>query len=263
MGKFFLNLTMHKRLRVTGLFLLFHLFCFSQKEDTIVRGVKIDFNYSLSIFPAEWQASPVNAHGEAMDRREIQRAKMVMNRALSKYPQDMLEKNLRSIHFLGMMKFFDVPYGGTNSNSAIYLVNNGKALGYTSRYLEQTFHHEFSSILLRNYSQYIDTNAWKSNNATGFTYNDPENGVGAIRNNESSQDLDSFICEKGLLTQYATSSIENDFNTFAQNLFLPERDFWKYVDQYPGIKNKVEIMISFYNRISPVFTETYFRNMRD
>ena len=157
------------------------------------------------------------------------------------------------------MKFYDVGYGGTNSTDALYLTNSGTVAGYSDLYLEQTFHHEYSSILYRNYPSFIDEEAWKEVNITGFDYNDPENGVGAIRNNESSQDLDTALCKKGFLTQYSLSGIENDINTFAQNIFSPSAGFWKIVDQYPRIKNKVKLLIDFYKKIDPLFTNEYFK----
>ncbi|MEI9810500.1 MAG: hypothetical protein WDO16_22970 [Bacteroidota bacterium] len=89
----------------------------------------------------------------------------------------------------------------------------------------------------------------------------PENGVGAIRNNQSSQDLDTLLCQKGVLTQYGGSSIENDVNTFAQNLFRPDENFWAYVDRFPRIREKTTLLIQFYTKINPMFTEAYFRKM--
>jgi len=109
------------------------------------------------------------------------------------------------------------------------------------------------------FSLLMDTIAWKKRNMAGFDSNDPEAGVGAIRNNESSQTLDSVLCRKGFLTQYAYSGLENDVNTVAQNLFKPEADFWVYVDKYPRIRQKIKLLIAFYNKIDPAFTETYFR----
>jgi len=232
---------------------------FSQQQDTTISGIKVGFRYSISIFPPEWQVAPISAKGEPMDVKEIPRMKKVMTLALAKYPQRVLSDNLLAVHFLKVMKFFNVSYGGTNSNDVIYLVNNGKLEGYTDEYLEQTFHHELSSILLRNFADLLDTTAWKKNNEPGFEYNDPENGVGAIRNNQSSQELDTNWCEKGILTQYASSSIENDVNTIAQNLFCPDADFWKYTDRYPRLKEKVKMLIAFYSRLHPLLTEDYFR----
>ena len=231
------------------------------ENDTTIKGVLVSFNYSPAIFPELWQPSPINAGGETIAVGEMQRCKAIMLKALSKYPMAALEKDLKVVYFLKTMKFYDVGYGGTNSTDALYLTNNGVPLGYTDLYLEQTFHHEYSSILYRNYSSFMDEKDWKKANVAGFDYSDPENGVGAIRNNQSSQDLDTALCKKGFLTQYSLSGIENDINTFAQNIFSPSAGFWEIVDKYPRIKKKVKILTDFYNKIDDLFTDDYFKKL--
>lgn len=229
--------------------------------DTTLKGVSVNFRYSVSIFPGSWQVAPINAQGKQIAASEIERSKLVMTKAFSKYPAALLQKELQAVYLLTSMKFYDVEYGGTNSTDALYLTNNGISMGYTDLYLEQTFHHEFSSILYRNHPLFLDESAWIQTNMPRITYNDPENGVGAIRNKQSSQDLDTNLCKKGFLTQYALSGMENDINTFAQNIFSPYPGFWAIVDKYPRINKKAKLLIAFYNKIDPQFTETYFRNL--
>lgn len=228
--------------------------------DTSIRGVEVYFNAGTTdAFPASWQTAPTNAASSPISKSEINRSKTVMVASLEKYPHGLLDLTLNAVYFFKDMSFFNVGFGGTNSTDAVYLTNDGETNGYTDFYLEQTFHHEYSSILFRDYPSYLDTNAWKKANIAGFDYNDPEAGVGAIRNNESSQGLDSLLCSKGFLTQYAYSSMENDINTIAQNLFVPEENFWTYADKYPRIKQKVKLLIAFYGKLDKRFTETYFR----
>ena len=229
--------------------------------DTVVRSVAINFQYNKLIFPDSWQRSPINADGGQIDELEIPRCKKVLITALRKYPLSLLQEELQSVYFVKWMKFYNVGYGGTNSIDALYLTDNGVDMGYTELYLEQTFHHEFSSILYRNHPSLLNEKAWLSANMAGFKYNDPESGVGAIRNNQSSQELDTNLCVKGFLTQYSQSGMENDINTFAQNVFCPTQEFWTLVDNYPRIALKFSLMIIFYNSINPVFTETYFRRL--
>ncbi len=241
-------------------FLLLPLFS-QANRDTLIRGVNASFSYSKNIFPVEWQNVPISAKAEPIGAGEINRSKIITIRALGKYPADMLQLNLKAVYWLKKMSFYDVGYGGTNSSDAVYLTNDGVNMGYTERYLEQTFHHEFSSILYRNYFALFDTSAWKTANTNGFDYNDPEDGVGAIRNNASSQDLDTLLCKRGMLTQYALSSMENDVNTFAQNLFCPSEGFWDIVDRFPRVRKKLSLLVNFYSKINPSFTEQYFRNI--
>ena len=93
--------------------------------DTIYRKVRIEFNYSPSIFPAEWQQSPINAAGEMIDNLEVSRSLMVTVKALEKYPIEMLSLNLRAVFWLKKMSFYSVGYGGTNATYALYLTNDG------------------------------------------------------------------------------------------------------------------------------------------
>jgi hypothetical protein len=229
--------------------------------DTTIRGIRIGFSYSSTIFPSSWKSSPISAAGKPIATDEIARSKSIMARALAKYPVNALIKDLRVVYFVKSMTFYDVGYGGTNATDALYLSNNGSSQGYTDLYLEQTFHHEYSSILYRNHPSWFNEKGWLAANNPGFDYNDPENGVGAIRKNQSSQDLDTALCNKGFLTQYSLSGIENDLNTFAQNLFSPSPGFWKIVDEYPRIARKLKLLIEFYNRLDPLFTEKYFRKL--
>jgi hypothetical protein len=249
-----------KSLLTTVLFFIgLPVFSRVENNDTTIRGVQIGFSYTNTIFPEAWQVSPISANGQPISVSEIRRSKDVMIKALGKYPIGALSKNLKWVYFLKSMKFYDVGYGGTNSTDALYLTNNGSAKGYTDLYLEQTFHHEYSSILFRRYPRYFNESGWKNANFSGFDYNDPENGVGAIRNNQSSQDLDTALCSKGFLTQYSLSGLENDINTFAQNIFSPSEGFWELVDKYPRIYKKTKLLIDFYNKIDALFTEDYFR----
>lgn len=239
------------------------VFANNNPADTTIKGVRVRFAYSTAIFPESWQPAPINAWGEQIASSEIQRCKMMMIKALSKYPVNALKNELTVVYFLKSMKFYNVGYGGTNSTDALYLTNDGASMGYSELYLEQTFHHEYSSILYRKHPTYFDEEGWKKANIAGFDYNDPENGVGAIRNNESSQDLDTALCKKGFLTQYSLSGMENDINTFAQNIFSPSLGFWEIADRYPRINKKMKLFVAFYNKINPLFTEDYFRKLSE
>jgi len=250
---------MNSRQFIVAISLFLPTVLFSQTEDTTIQQVKVVFEYSADIFPDDWRNERIDAQGQQIAIEEISRSKQVAIKALNKYSTTLLSYNLKGLYFLKSMKFFGVSFGGTNSSDALYLTNNGITLGYTDAYIEQTFHHEFSSILFRNYARFFDTTAWKKANDPSFDYNDPESGVGAIRNGRSSQVLDTSLAKYGFITEYAMSSLENDLNTLAQNLFLPEQSFWNIVDKYPKIKTKIQLLIAFYNKLDDRYTERYFR----
>ena len=228
-----------------------------QGENTNIKGISIQFSYSPSIFPGSWLTTDIAATGTPISSTEISRAKKIISAALAKYPDTVLHTELSTVCFLKTMSMYHVEFGGTYSSDTVYLTDNRQE---TDAYPEQTFHHEFSSILYRNHPSFLDTVAWKA--ANGFDYKDPEAGVGAIRSDHSSQDLDTVLCLRGFLTQYACSGIENDINTIAQNLFKPSAGFWNIYNTYRRIKEKTDLLIWFYWRLNPAFTRKFFMGMK-
>ena len=155
---------------------------------------------------------------------------------------------------LKVIQFYGQKYGGTNSSDRVYISNIGIAYGYNDRYLEKSFHHEFSSVLLRKYPRYFNKKAWK--NLSKLPYD--LGGVNALKQGKDSQTIDSSFNINGFLYQYATSVIENDFDSFAENLFSPAAGFWEAVEKYPLLKKKADIIIGFYNHLNKIFTKQYF-----
>lgn len=219
-----------------------------------VSGIKIIWKEVN--FPTKWLYSPINASYSPIEEKEIKRFVPILVKAMRKYPVNVLRKNLKAIYIAGYLNFYGVRYGGTNSNDCLYLSDEGVKNGYTDFYLEQTFHHEFSSILFRNYPKWFDSKEWLT--YTKHEFEKGKTGVDAIKNGTNKLDFDEELCQKGILYQYALSSMENDFNSYAENLFCPKKEFWKIVEQYPNVKQKTYTMIDFYNKIDEHFTMDYF-----
>ncbi|MCE3226797.1 MAG: hypothetical protein K0S32_1348 [Bacteroidetes bacterium] len=230
---------------------------FSQTQSFDERtGIEINFSAEGKIFPESWYSAKIDAKGGSLSEKEFTRSKEVVTKALSKYPVDVIKTNLKAVYVLDSIIFFGVPYGGTNSNNKIYLGNRGENKGYTDHYIEQAFHEEFSSILLRNKPLYLDKARWQSNNARSFTYG--TGGVNAIKQNKDGLIFDSTFHKIGLLSEYSASDLENDFNSFARNLFEPKPGFRELLEKYEGIRNKRKLTIEFYHKINETFTEEFF-----
>ncbi|MDW8302467.1 MAG: hypothetical protein RML38_08360 [Bacteroidia bacterium] len=207
-------------------------------------------------FPTKWMQQPINALYVPIEEKEKDRFLPIILKAMRKYPAAVLRKNLKFIYLAGCLSFYGVKYGGTNSNDCLYLANEGIEKGYTELYLEQLFHHEFSSILLRNYPKYFQKDEWLS--YTEYEFKEGSSGVEAIKKGANKTEFDEELCQKGILYQYALSSLENDFNAYAENIFCPKKEFWKIAEQYFNVKQKVYLIIDFYNSISSEFNMDYF-----
>lgn len=240
---------------LTIIFFSYALLLPAQKAAPTPLTIPIYTAQSDTMYPPDWLDKPINGLATSLDSVEVSRSIRIIQNALKKYPADLLKPTLDGIYVLKSISFFDVEFGGTNSKTTVYLTNDGTKQGYTDTYIEQTFHHEFSSILLRNNWEKFDYQSWSDLNGDNYGLG----GVDALKNNKASTIIDTTLCRNGFIYEYAVSDLENDFNSIAENLFLPETNFWQVVDNYPIIRKKAELTIAFYNALNPIFTEAYFR----
>ena len=220
----------------------------------------IIFTADINIFPSSWYDSPIDAKAESLAAGEIERSKKIIITALDKYPTRLLKYNLKNVYVLKSMNFYGVNYGGTNSSDNVYVVNDGAVMGYTDILIEKIFHHEFSSVLKYNYS--FDETAWRQVNPEGFVYFDEATGgAGAIKAGRASQEFDPSEHEIGFLYEYAESTAENDFNSFAENIFMGDKNFFNTVESYGKLEMKLDLIVQFYNSLDPIFTIEYFKGL--
>ncbi len=221
----------------------------------------IIFTADGNIFPSGWYGSGIDAKAESLSPGEVERSKNIIVTALDKYPTLLLKNNLKNVYVLKSMSFYGVNYGGTNlPPDIVYVANDGVSMGYMDTAIEKTFHHEFSSVLKYNYG--FDETAWRQVNPVGFVYFDEATGgAGAIKAGKASQTFDSKEHEMGFLYEYAESTLENDLNSFAENIFMGEESFFNIVESYDKLKLKLDLTVAFYNSLDPMFTIEYFKGL--
>jgi hypothetical protein len=222
-------------------------------------GTPIKCQLDAEMFPTAWQTAEIKPTAVAVDKLEAFRSQICAEEALKHYPVELVKKNLKAVYYAKELSFYGVQFGGTNSLDTIYLANRGEQAGFTGEYLVNAFHHEFSSILLRNYWERFDEEAWIAANAPGVGYR--EGGVIAIRDGMSDTRFKPRHNVDGFLNEYGNASLEEDFNTFAEALFGSDRTFWTLVDRYPRLAKKKDLIVAFYASLDPQFTESYFRSL--
>lgn len=220
-------------------------------------GLTICYTIDAETFPETWRTDEIDAKGVALDEAELNRTLHVIKKALDKYPKDLIIKNLRKIYLLKSIEFYGQEFGGTNSYDVVYVANDGEAQGHTDSFIEQTFHQEFSSILLRNYPHILDSEKWMGIN--GIPYG--AGGVQALKDSGDAMDFEPTLHSQGFLYQYAISSLENDFNSFAENIFCPLKGFHEALLKYPKLKQKYNMVLQFYNTLDKTLTRDYFESL--
>ena len=221
-------------------------------------GIDVCFIVSFGFFPTEWRQPPINARATPISRSELQRFPTLLRLSLAKYPKVVISKHLTAICLAKEMYFYDTPYGGTNSGDVVYLCSEGEEQGYTDDYLINSFHHEFSSILMRSHP--FPSRQWRACNAPGFKYtgSDPDSaGRTAITQNKADLAGSEELYRAGFLSQYSTADIEEDFNMFSGLLLSRPRETRTLIQQYPRLKKKYEVWLAFYRSINNQMTETF------
>lgn len=222
----------------------------------------IIFTADEDIFPLDWYEPDINAKTESLAESEIERSRKIMLSALDKYPAEVLKKKLKKLYVLKSMNFFGVDYGATYAENCVYVANDGIDEGYTDLVIEKEFHHEFSSVLFIDYYYLFNESEWRQINSADFVYFDEETGgAAAIKEEKASEEFDPKLHEVGFLYEYAQSTLENDFNSFAENIFAYDGNFFEIVEEYEKLSLKLELTIEFYNSINPKFTIEYFKEI--
>lgn len=212
---------------------------------------EITYTSDKSIFPKRWQRL-YSPRTEAVRPELRQKAEQTLALAMAKYDPESL-KTVQSVSLLGDMHFRNVRYLGTYDEiqSQLYIVADGL------NDIEKTFHHEMSSLLLKKFSENLDEKAWQALNPADFSYG--SGSLNAVKRGEHSLAFEIGRFQEGFLSDYNTASLENDFNMYVENLFVGEAEFWQAVDNYPKVREKVNLVIDFFQKVNPRYTESFFR----
>ena len=223
----------------------------------------ISWDADAKIFPDEWTAEPFFATAKPMDPSQQARARALVTRAIKQYPCSLINETLQRIYVVGELTFFkNIPFGGTASDKAVYLAVQPEGAGFTDRFITETFHREYSTLLLNLHLKHLDQSAWNAVNSNGFRYlgansweraKGKDGGARAIENGATSlsPQAGGEYLNEGFLSEYSKSSLENDFNEYAAALFMNEAEFLERVAKYPAVRKKRDLAVRFYSAIAP------------
>ncbi len=239
----------------------------------------ITFPEDREFLPKSWIASPIDASIEPLKIELRDHAEKILSEAFRKYPTKLKEKYLSGVSIVESLRFYDVGYGGT------YLTNSRRIVlvyreSFEDRGFEQRFHHEFSSLLLKQNESLFDVKRWKAANLPGFAYR--AGGVVEEQSGDRSEAtkvlaaeqkktggsgstllrLEPTLMKEGFLTAYNQVSVEQDLNETAAHLFT-NPDLWDFCKSYPRVDQKVDVLIDFYNKLDDSMDRLFFRNLTE
>lgn len=226
---------------------------------TTKYGIKICYQIGEDFFsPLENPPIPAGparqSKVEPIRHRVLLRYPDILSAALEKYPVNVIRCHLNVIQFAGKIDDRGFKTGGTYDpfRRILYVADNGTQKSQRFIY---TIHHEFSSLLLKSHSFFI--NPWTDNNSKNFKYlYDVTNDALKTYNNTSTVGAEDDY-EKGFMDTYGQTNFENDFNEYSAMIFTYPQKFKKIMNQYPRVRGKFKVWLEFYQKIDPIFTEEY------
>jgi hypothetical protein len=183
----------------------------------------------------------------------------ILQKAFGRYPDKVIKNYLNSIYFSGGIDDGDLKYGGTYDpfRRIIYLVDNDTNNDTQAIYI---FHHEFSSLLLKSHSFWIDP--WTDNHPDNFKYLDEIYDSWKAMREARNRVTDVFCYESGFVSNYGLTNFSNDFSEYSAMIFTHPQKFKEIMNQYPRVRGKFLVWLDFYQKIDPTFTEEYLLGER-
>ncbi len=219
-------------------------------------GIKVRYVTGGDFFPMEWAEPPISAGAKEIGTSSLGRFPRLLDRALSRYPGEFINRHLKAVYLTGELYFYGAPYGATSSSDGIYLNDRGEGAGYSDDYLVGSIHHELAHILLRKYA--FPAKKWNSLNPAGFRYRGGDNGgLQAIKRGGSSLTGSVSLYKRGFLSEYSLSSREEDFCMYSEAVFTGPGEFSGLMKKYPAIKRKFNQWLEFYRAIDGSITNEY------
>ncbi len=230
-------------------------------------GVEIIWQIEPNIFPPEWSSASTKLQATALSTEEMPRHLLAVKKAINKYPPNLIKGRLEKIYLVNNLKNNDTNIGGyyIGKIKTIYLNNRGVDNGYSDRFLEAMFHHEFSSFLFHQYANAQFKSKWLKANEPDFEYGEGKKSIDFYREKQEAGINTNIIREDclqaGFLNIYSKSHLENDFNEIAEHIFVDGDRILQLANQYPNLGKKVALFIELYSSIDSQFAADYFRNL--
>jgi Putative zinc-binding metallo-peptidase len=209
-------------------------------------GVNVHYRYDAKLFFAKQKLPPMSTEGSDIGLRHTRSLLATVEQFLSRYPKDVVKKNLSDIFLVNKLEFYGKRYGGTYTKSAIYIGTKGKLFRQSNASVITAMHAEFSSILFHNYK--FPEEAWQGVNQPGWRY---EGNGFEMLGREDLYDQTAELFRNGFLEKYSQSSLENDFNRFVGWAFTKPDRLRELASRYEKINRKCRLVIEFFESVDP------------
>ncbi len=204
-------------------------------------------------FPDYWHKPPLLVHSLPLEPTMAYLTVPLVREFLMRYPSHIIRSNLSDIYLMERFELYGKWYGGTYQSSSIY-----GAVGQCPHHIMNTLHHEFSSILIRNYD--FPEGKWNAINDPNWEY--VGTGIEMLGLPGLNRQTEEMLAQ-GFLTRYSQSSHENDINVMIEWVTGRPDDLKKIAARHEKIRKKYDLLERFYSAVlSGKRPRKYIRTMR-
>ena len=157
----------------------------------------------------------------------------------------------------GQITLWNIRVGGFFVTDTIALNAHDVATPGGETFLADSFHHELSSIvrdqILFNVSDLTAANP------PNFTYTSFDE-YKRILAQPSAVEGDDDLHARGFVSLHGTTSLDNDWNTYAERVFGHARDFAEEIGRFPKMRDKTRQLLDIYSKMDPRFEPFFAKN---
>ncbi len=175
--------------------------------------------------------------------------------AMAIYPAGFLDRIVKRVVLAGRIRMWNLDVGGFFNGSTVAINDASVASPDGKVFSADTFHHELSSII-RN-QVLFNVSEWTADNPPGFRYLSLD-AYKALLAKPPSVEGDAALHDQGFVAAYGTTSLDNDWNTYAEKVFGHGPQFAELIRRYPKMRSKTRQLLDIYAGLDQRF-EAYFR----
>ena len=194
-----------------------------------------------------------------MSRGSRERIRHIIEVELARYPAGTLEGVLRHVLVVGTLSQTGRKGGGAYFLGMVFIaVGNQDDGRRTDQHVVQILHHEISSLLLERHPGRFDRNRFRAALPPGFVYEYEREGVETIPPWRRGEDEASLgFLEVGFLKPWAMRDLEQDFNSYAAELFVRPPRLLRLFAADSLVVRKATVVRDFYLAIDPRFEAVF------
>ncbi len=229
----------------------------AEKDDR--SSIPIKFTIEDSEMPEGWKVAPVNANFTKLKQKEKETSVQIIAKAFNKYPLELIQFYVETVFVFRRMQLYGYGYAGTHQRKSLMLSNDGVSNGYSIHHLEETVHHELASLFLFHNKEKLNGAKWLQLNERTYPTDD---AAGAFRVNLTDNQFRKHYADQGFLHAFASSGLRNDFVSHAENIWMGNDLYYKWLEKYPKLYAKYKITCTFFYLLDDRLTPQYFNKLR-